>query len=116
MNIQFAVLINLYFLLHSVAPIVLPFSFGDEPANSGDSNAIQCMITKGDLPLTISWSLNGKLVKNGENGINIAKISARLSTLSIESMNAFHRGNFMCIAKNAAGESNFTTELRVNGE
>lgn len=104
------------FLFHSVAPIVLPFSFGDEAANSGDSNAIQCMITKGDLPLRVKWSLNGELVKNGVNGIVIAKISPRLSTLSIESMNSFHRGNFMCIAENAAGASNFTTELRVNGE
>lgn len=102
--------------MYSVAPLILPFSFGDEPANSGDSNAIQCMVTKGDLPLTFKWSLNGHLVRSGDNGIIISKISPRLSTLSIESMNSYHRGNFMCIAENVAGESNFTTELRVNGE
>lgn len=102
--------------MHLVAPIILPFSFGDDAANSGDSNAIQCMVTKGDLPLDIRWSLNGQLVRSGENGIVVGKMSPRLSTLSIESINSFHRGNFMCIAANAAGESNFTTELRVNGE
>ncbi len=102
--------------MHSVAPIVLPFSFGDEAANSGDTNAIQCTITKGDLPLNIKWSLNGQLVKSGVNGIVISKISPRLSTLSIESISSFHRGFFMCIASNGAGESNYTTELRVNGE
>ncbi len=74
------------------------------------------MITKGDLPLNIKWSLNGQLVRSGENGIIVGKVSPRVSTLSIESMNSFHRGKFMCIASNAAGESNFTTELRVNGE
>lgn len=74
------------------------------------------MITKGDLPLSIRWSLNGKLVISGENGIVIGKVSPRVSTLSIESINSYHRGNFMCIAENAAGDSNFTTELRVNGE
>lgn len=102
--------------MYVVAPIILPFSFGDEAANSGDSNAIQCMVTKGDLPLTIKWSVNGHLVRNGEDGIVIGKMSPRLSTLSIESINYYHRGNFMCIAENAAGKSNFTTELRVNGE
>lgn len=104
------------YLLNSVAPIILPFSFGDEPANSGDSNAMQCMVTKGDLPLSVIWSLNGKLVRSGENGIIVVKVSPRVSTLTIESISSFHRGNFMCIAENAAGESNFTTELRVNGE
>lgn len=103
-------------LLHAVAPIILPFSFGDEAANSGDSNAIQCMITKGDLPLNFNWLLDGNMVRNGENGIVIGKVSPRVSTLSIESINSLHRGKFMCVAENAAGASNFTTELRVNGE
>lgn len=74
------------------------------------------MVTKGDLPLTIQWSRNGELVLNGKDGIVVVKVSPRVSTLSIESINSLHRGNFMCIAENAAGKSNYTTELRVNGE
>lgn len=99
----------------TVAPLIIPFTFGDEPANPGDSNAINCMITKGDLPLDIKWSLNGQLIVSGENGITIVKMSPRLSSLSLESINDRHRGTFKCIAKNAAGTSEFSTELQVNG-
>lgn len=73
------------------------------------------MVTKGDLPLDITWSWNGESLRNGENGINIVKMSSRLSSLSIESIHGHHRGSYECIAKNAAGVTNSTTELLVNG-
>lgn len=96
-------------------PHIIPFTFGDEPANQGDSNAINCMITKGDLPLDIKWSLNGQLVINGENGITIVRMSPRLSSLSIDSINGKHRGLFKCMASNVAGTTDHITELKVNG-
>lgn len=95
--------------------MVIPFTFGDTPAYPGDSNAVQCMVTKGDLPLSIVWSMNGKSLRNGENGITIVQMSARLSSLSIDSIDAHHRGLFACLASNAAGSTNFTTELLING-
>lgn len=98
-----------------VVPHIIPFSFGDEPANPGDSNALQCMITKGDLPLDIKWSLNGQLVVNGENGLTVVRMSARLSSLSIDAINGKHRGLFKCMASNAAGTTEHSTELKVNG-
>lgn len=74
------------------------------------------MVTKGDLEeLNIKWSLNGQLIITGENGLTIVKMSPRLSALSIESINAHHRGNYKCIAENAAGNSDFSAELKVNG-
>lgn len=99
----------------SVGPLIVPFSFGDEPANPGDSNALQCMITKGDLPLDIKWSLNGQLIVNGENGMSVVRMSPRLSSLSIDSINGKHRGLFKCLASNAAGATAHSTELKVNG-
>lgn len=94
----------------------MPFDFGDEPTNYGESTAVQCMITKGDLPLTINWSLNNQLIYNTNNGISINKYSSRLSSLSIESINDRHRGIFKCIVSNSAGVDELSAELKVNGK
>lgn len=104
-----------YQLPSTVIPHIVPFTFGDEPANPGDSNAINCMINKGDSPLDIKWSLNGQLIVNGENGIGMVRMSPRLSSLSIESINGKHRGVFKCMASNVAGTTEHSTELMVNG-
>lgn len=115
-------MVFLSFLLHCflfcpnpVPPQIMPFDFGDEPTNYGESTAVQCMITKGDLPLTINWSLNNQLIYNTNNGITINKMSSRLSSLSIESINDRHRGIFKCIASNSAGVDELSAELKVNG-
>lgn len=74
-----------------------------------------CLLTKGDVPIDIKWSINNRPVVNNENGMTVLKMSARLSTLSIESITSKHRGVFKCIATNAAGSSEYSTELMVNG-
>lgn len=94
----------------------MPFSFGEEPLNVGESTAVNCMITKGDLPLNITWTLNNKKLTSGSDGITIARISARLSALTIESIGGEHRGMFQCIASNAAGSTELESELKANGE
>lgn len=73
------------------------------------------MITKGDLPLDIKWSLNGQLVVNGENGLTVVRMSPRLSSLSIDSINGKHRGIFKCMSSNSAGTTEHSTDLKVNG-
>lgn len=107
--------INLYNQL-AVVPLIIPFTFGDEPANPGDSNAVNCMVTKGDLPLTITWSMNGRIINDDVDGVNIVRMSARLSSLNIDSISASHRGVFQCIAINEAGIANHSTELLINGD
>lgn len=74
------------------------------------------MVTKGDLPLNIKWSLNGQLIISGEDGLTILKMSPRLSALTIESIKSYHRGYYKCIAENAAGSTDFSAELKVNGD
>lgn len=93
----------------------MPFYFGDDSFNPGDSTAVNCMVTKGDLPLTIRWSFNSELIQSGYTDINIAKLSARLSSLSIDSISGRHRGSFKCIASNSAGSDEFVSDLKVNG-
>lgn len=93
----------------------MPFAFGDEPTNYGESTAVQCMASKGDLPLTIQWSLNGEPLTSDDDRITIVKMSARLSSLSIESINHRHRGVYKCRASNKAGSAELTANLIVNG-
>ncbi|XP_043867002.1 Down syndrome cell adhesion molecule-like protein Dscam2 isoform X32 [Drosophila mojavensis] len=97
-----------------VPPQVMPFVFGDEPSNYGDSTAVQCMVFKGDTPLQLHWTLNGQPITNENVGIRIIKMSPKLSSLSIDSINDHHRGLFKCIASNSAGSAEQTAELVVN--
>ncbi|XP_046962701.1 Down syndrome cell adhesion molecule-like protein Dscam2 isoform X15 [Vanessa cardui] len=96
-----------------VLPQIHPFTFGDEPANAGDTVGIQCMVTKGDVPLNIKWYLNEKDVTTVQ-GVSVTKIGHKSSTLSIETVSFIHKGLYTCYAANQAGHANYSTELVVN--
>lgn len=93
----------------------MPFAFGDEPTNTGDSIGIQCMANKGDLPIEIRWVLNTSPLVSGENGITIVKLNQRTSSLNINSVEGMHRGMFKCLASNKAGTAEYSAELQVIG-
>ena len=93
----------------------MPFSFGDESFNTGDSIGVQCMIVKGDVPLDIKWTLNDMPIQAEEDGITITKLSIKTSVLNIGSVEQEHRGVFKCLAENAAGIAEQMSELKVNG-
>nr|NP_523649.5 down syndrome cell adhesion molecule 1, isoform D [Drosophila melanogaster]AAM68883.1 down syndrome cell adhesion molecule 1, isoform D [Drosophila melanogaster] len=97
-----------------VPPQVLPFSFGESAADVGDIASANCVVPKGDLPLEIRWSLNSAPIVNGENGFTLVRLNKRTSLLNIDSLNAFHRGVYKCIATNPAGTSEYVAELQVN--
>ena len=99
----------------TVSPQIMSFAFGDEPTNYGESTAVQCMASKGDLPLTIQWSLNGEPLTGNNDQITVVKMSPRLSSLSIESINHRHRGVYKCKVTNLAGTAELTANLIVNG-
>lgn len=73
------------------------------------------MIAKGDTPIDIFWQLNSQPLVSGENNIVITKLNTRTSALSIESLASNHRGVYQCIARNKAGFSQHSSELKVNG-
>lgn len=98
----------------SVPPQISPFDFGEDPINSGDLTSVQCAVHKGDLPIKIKWYHNGKPV-NEDLGIVISKIGKKISTLSIEDVQAQHSGNYTCAVENSAGQAQFTAELYING-
>lgn len=82
--------------------------------NSDDTASVTCIIQKGDLPMNISWTFNGKPVQR-LNGISTYQTSKKTSQLTIDSVNAEHAGEFTCIAQNEAGTQSFSSTLNVNG-
>lgn len=98
-----------------VPPQIQPFSFSDEPSNTGEMAAVFCLVPKGDLPLEIRWTLNSAPIISGEHGFSLSRMNARTSSLNIESLGGIHRGVYKCIAKNKAGTNEFSAELHVNG-
>lgn len=58
--------------------------------------------------------MNGKSVDQID-GISTYRMSKRISNLGIDSVQNYHTGNYTCSASNAAGATNYTTFLAVNG-
>lgn len=83
--------------------------------NRGEVASVVCVVPKGDLPMDIYWTLNSALIVTGENGFNIFKMNKRTSSLNIDSLEAFHRGTYKCIANNSAGYAEYVTVLDING-
>lgn len=105
-------------IIHSkhftVPPQINAFEFGEEPFNAGEGVDAQCSISKGDYPVNITWLLNGNRVPEGR-GIAIVRVNRRMSTLSVDSVQAIHAGNYTCVATNRAGTVMHTAYLAVNG-
>lgn len=72
------------------------------------------MVTKGDIPVNMTWLLNGKHVE-GIQGISIVKIGHKSSGLSIDGVASIHSGTYTCSVANQAGHANYSSELAVNG-
>lgn len=97
-----------------VLPKVVPFNFGEEVTFFDESVSIACSISAGDLPINITWFLNGRNVREFDDIIT-SNLGKRGSSLTIESVSAKHAGHFTCLAQNQAGNSSYTAELIVNG-
>lgn len=97
-----------------VLPQIIPFDFGEDQINSGDIVSLTCSVNKGDLPMEVTWSFNGRPISQ-VFGVTTNAVNKRLSTLSIDSVQAEHAGYYTCIAKNQAGSANYSAYLFVNG-
>lgn len=96
-----------------VLPQILPFDFGEEPINSGDSTTMMCSISKGDLPVSITWMHNNSTVQTTD-GLFITS-SKKFSTLTIDAVRDVNMGEYTCVAKNRAGTTTYSSYLHVNG-
>lgn len=99
--------------LSLVPPKIVPFHFGEEPSNFGESTSIQCSVIAGDLPIDIIWLLNGQPLF--DDSVSTGKLNKRLGYLNIESVSGHHAGEYTCVASNLAGSAEQNDRLVVNG-
>ncbi|XP_036142535.1 Down syndrome cell adhesion molecule-like protein Dscam2 isoform X48 [Monomorium pharaonis] len=97
-----------------VAPQILPFAFGDEPASWGELVSVTCSVTKGDQPIEITWTFNGTPIDSHDTDIVVGSTNRKNSVLSIESVAARHAGDYTCTASNRVGATTHTAHLAVN--
>jgi len=101
--------------LFPVAPQILPFAFGDEPASWGELVSVTCSVTKGDQPIEITWTFNGTLIDSRDSDVVVGSTNRKNSVLTIESVAARHAGDYTCTASNRVGATTHTAHLAVNG-
>lgn len=97
-----------------MVPRVVPFSFEEGPAQTGQDMTLTCTVPEGDLPMKIQWFLDMEPISE-ISGISASKIGKRTSVLNIEAIQARHAGNYTCMVENNAGQVRFSTELKVYG-
>lgn len=94
-------------------PKVSPF-YAEETLHVGDRASLTCSVTKGDLPLTISWHKDGRVVEPAQM-VSVTQVDQYTSILLIESLTPDHNGNYSCVVRNLAAEVSHTQHLVVNG-
>ena len=82
--------------------------------NEGQFAQVVCIVTEGDEPLTITWSLQGEVVSS-EPGLSTTTFGSRTSMLTIQSIGYRHSGTYTCTASNDAGSRAQAVQLKVNG-
>lgn len=107
--------IRITHLPFTVLPKIAPFDFGEEAMYAGETAQVACFITEGDHPMKISWTYNGEIDVNVLPGVSVVKAGRKGSNLVIDPTLSSHQGNYTCSARNAAGATNFTAVLFVNG-
>lgn len=83
--------------------------------NEGQFAQVVCIVTKGDEPLSITWSLHGKVVSS-EPSLSTTTLGTRTSMLTIQSIGYRHSGLYTCTASNRAGARSQAVTLKVNGK
>ena len=96
-----------------VPPEIFPFPALDA-LSDGDDASLQCYVFKGDTPMTISWTFDGRDVPM-ERQFSTQAFGDRTSMLLIKSVSHGHSGTYTCRAENAAGVTRLSTALVVRG-
>lgn len=97
----------------TVPPKVSPF-YAEDTLHVGDRASLTCSVTKGDLPLTISWHKDARTIEPSHT-ISITQVDQFTSILVIDSLSPEHNGNYSCVVTNFAATVSHTQQLVVNG-
>ena len=109
-TISFSILLH----FHAEKPKLVPITFGQDVLDEGEYAQLLCTVSKGDEPLTITWSLKGDRITSGPT-LTTTSLGTRTSMLTISSVGYRHSGTYTCKAKNQAGYVTASAELKVNG-
>lgn len=98
-------------------PVIEPFSF-PRFLEEGSRAKILCSVIKGDPPITIRWLKDGRPLTTSPMtvGVSISTLDEFSSAIVMSKVSLGHRGNYTCIASNAASSSNYTAEAVVYGK
>ncbi|GAB6033413.1 Down syndrome cell adhesion molecule-like protein 1 [Chamberlinius hualienensis] len=97
-----------------IIPPIMDISFPHQMVlQTGARARLQCVVTQGDLPLTIVWLKDGVSFQPSHLNVQPRKEDEFSSVLTFPSITTAHNGNYTCIAKNSAGFNNLTTQLVV---
>ena len=102
------------YILFTEKPEIVPFSFGFETIDQGKFAQLTCVISSGDMPISITWSLKGDIVSSGPT-LTTTMLGTQASMLVISRVDYQHSGVYTCRAENPAGITTHSAELKVNG-
>lgn len=100
---------------NSVLPAINPFAF-DSPVYSGDDVQVTCYVSRGDEPISVSWTLNGEPLTDSRSGVQILNVGSKTSLLTLANVNHQSDGEYRCWAKNPAGSASLPASLTVYGK
>ncbi|XP_011331008.2 Down syndrome cell adhesion molecule-like protein Dscam2 isoform X2 [Ooceraea biroi] len=95
-----------------VPPKISPFT-ADRDLHLGERTTLTCSVTRGDLPLSITWLKDGRSMGPSER-VTVTNMDQYNSILMIESLSPDHNGNYSCVARNVAAEVSRTQRLVVH--
>lgn len=103
-------------IFSTVPPKLNPFpSTVLQLLNVGDRASLTCSVIKGDLPLTITWRKDNRIIDASQH-ISIKQVDHYNSILVIENLGPDHTGNYSCHVRNSAAEVEIAQSLLVNGK
>ena len=107
--------LEIIYVLFLEPPEIVPFTFGSDTINQGEFAQLICVVRKGDMPITLSWSLKGDAISSDPD-LSTTMLGQRTSMLTISSVNYRHSGTYTCRATNPGGSVTHTATLNVNGK
>ncbi|XP_021928600.1 Down syndrome cell adhesion molecule-like protein Dscam2 isoform X2 [Zootermopsis nevadensis] len=95
-------------------PSIYPFSI-ESGVRLGERLGLQCLVTKGDIPLSIHWLKDEDEVLSLElPALTVRNLGEFSSTLLIEQLSVEHGGRYTCQASNHAATTSHSVMLAVN--
>ncbi|XP_054706600.1 cell adhesion molecule DSCAML1-like [Uloborus diversus] len=105
-----------------VRPVIDPFTF-PQSLQQGQRYSVLCTVTQGDPPVRMQWIKDGAhsfiagsshASSSVAEGVRALAVTPYSLTLVFESLSPEHRGNYTCMASNAAGSVSHTATMVIH--